>query len=329
MIQINKTHKSAQEIHELAIEYKNEYLKINKKRINDFLSEKSNSQNNSSDFRSFCLEYLKDWEEILVLLPSELEKMKIKYKKYEFLFNENNKQKKEATEIIEFLGYSDLRKSEYFINIISKLGIETCPFCNAQPIFIYRKVDKKFRLLAQLDHYYPKTKYPFLSVAFYNLIPSCSYCNQKKGKKDLPEDFYHPYKNEVIDGFNFEIDIDSLLNGDIYKNKSLKIKVKNKTEIDSVDYKKIKQFLETIDLNSMYSTQEMLASEIFMKKELYPESRKKELLELFKDNGNIYNLTPGELDLLILGNKVEKSEILKRPLSKFMQDIAKDVGLID
>ncbi|TCL67476.1 hypothetical protein EV196_10232 [Mariniflexile fucanivorans] len=38
----------------------------------------------------------------------------------------------------------------------------------------------------ELDHYYPKSLYPYFGVSFYNLIPSCQSCNGLgvKGEND-------------------------------------------------------------------------------------------------------------------------------------------------
>ena len=30
----------------------------------------------------------------------------------------------------------------------------------------------------QIDHFFPKRKYPFLALCYYNLIPSCDICNE-------------------------------------------------------------------------------------------------------------------------------------------------------
>lgn len=64
------------------------------------------------------------------------------------------------------------------------------------------------------DHYLPKGIYPFVSVNFFNLVPTCSTCNQKyKKTKDtilyrgVRKKAFYPYSNDI-----YEIQISVSLN---------------------------------------------------------------------------------------------------------------------
>lgn len=57
-----------------------------------------------------------------------------------------------------------------------RLGLRTCPYCNAN----YTRASAKGRFRADLEHFFPKSKYPYLSVTLYNLFPSCHTCNKLK-----------------------------------------------------------------------------------------------------------------------------------------------------
>jgi 5-methylcytosine-specific restriction endonuclease McrA len=57
---------------------------------------------------------------------------------------------------------------------------------------------------AEVDHFYPKAAYPYLSCHPYNLVPVCKDCNGRDGKHDTPPlsrnatghqtaDWFHPY----------------------------------------------------------------------------------------------------------------------------------------
>lgn len=59
-----------------------------------------------------------------------------------------------------------------------KLGIKACVYCNAS----YTVATDDDRATFQIDHSYPKSKYPFLCTSFFNLQPSCMHCNQIKSK---------------------------------------------------------------------------------------------------------------------------------------------------
>jgi len=52
-----------------------------------------------------------------------------------------------------------------------------------------------------LDHFYPRSRYPFLGTSFYNLIPSCHQCNSsvKGAKNPLDENLTHPYDIDETD----------------------------------------------------------------------------------------------------------------------------------
>ncbi len=59
-----------------------------------------------------------------------------------------------------------------------QLRVKVCPYCNRMyttTLFGENKIRPDF------DHFYPKSKYPYLAVSLFNLIPSCSMCNTKKG----------------------------------------------------------------------------------------------------------------------------------------------------
>jgi hypothetical protein len=50
--------------------------------------------------------------------------------------------------------------------------------------------------LFDLDHFFPKSKYKYLAINFYNLIPICKWCNYLKNESDplyIKNDIFHPY----------------------------------------------------------------------------------------------------------------------------------------
>ena len=68
-----------------------------------------------------------------------------------------------------------------------------CPYCNRN--YIYNAVDRfapdTWRITCELDHFLPKTRYPLLAVSFFNLIPSCHFCNHTKHEEELQA--FYPY----------------------------------------------------------------------------------------------------------------------------------------
>lgn len=96
--------------------------------------------------------------------------------------------------------YKAYRDSDFCSSLYIELKFTTvtCPYCNEYPVKVVLRSKgkgKKPILHFDLDHFYPKNKYPFLALSFYNHIPSCKYCNSLH-KQDLPftiKTHTHPY----------------------------------------------------------------------------------------------------------------------------------------
>jgi hypothetical protein len=88
------------------------------------------------------------------------------------------------------------------------LDIPVCPYCNIQLLpKVKRKNSKDEMTLMDLDHFYPKSKYPCLSMSFFNLVPSCIICNQRlKGSEDLVKNpIIHPFEDSFDDLIEFSL----------------------------------------------------------------------------------------------------------------------------
>lgn len=70
----------------------------------------------------------------------------------------------------------------YGYRVVDEHGASICPYCNEEDIKIV-KGNKKHR--PDLDHFFPKSKIPFLSININNLIPSGTRCNKSFKKDDL------------------------------------------------------------------------------------------------------------------------------------------------
>lgn len=92
---------------------------------------------------------------------------------------------------------------------------DLCPYCQQAMAFtIHRDSDgKAFR--PTLDHFYPKSQYPYLSLSLYNLIPCCHTCNSSlKGQTDFfMREHLHPFEDEEI--VRYGCDIGSYLDGNL------------------------------------------------------------------------------------------------------------------
>lgn len=77
--------------------------------------------------------------------------------------------------------------------------VRYCPYCNADMVYAIKCDDNGKSYKSAFDHFYPRSRYPFLGLSLYNLIPACDRCNSKF-KLDKYEEVlgtFHPYLNDV------------------------------------------------------------------------------------------------------------------------------------
>lgn len=94
--------------------------------------------------------------------------------------------------------------------IIEAHSLSSCPFCAHDSVEIINGVRKNH--LPALDHYLPKSKYPFLALSLQNLLPTCHKCNTSfKGETDTYQAYYHPLRDRIYDIniFNFHLALDT------------------------------------------------------------------------------------------------------------------------
>lgn len=163
----------------------------------------------------FCI--LDDLEELIEIFE------KFFLSVYKFSYKEpGNKKEKDIVKRVrnlldDILNYRGFNVGENIIDeqgeecewnrhlFVANIGIKVCPYCNRQYITSYTAKDESDKTTADIDHYYPKSLYPYLQMNIYNMIPSCSVCNSKmKGKSD--ERHLNPYKDST-ESLKFEISL--------------------------------------------------------------------------------------------------------------------------
>lgn len=112
-----------------------------------------------------------------------------------------------------FYDKTDLKKylifkyKNEFSNIYDKIdkkklvritGVTVCPYCNRNFVNVTNEANT-----SQLDHFFPKSEYPLFALCFYNLIPSCYGCNNRKSGSDedyIPK-FTFKKRDQYIENF--------------------------------------------------------------------------------------------------------------------------------
>lgn len=209
--------------------------------------------------------------------------------------------------------FESKKGNQYYsaIAMVNTLDVNVCPYCNRSFINTTQKRKERNYRTCQLDHFFPKSKYPYLALSFYNLIPVCGTCNHLKGEESF-EDFPSPYELKTTDELAiFKL---KLQNADLMSKDGVQIKLESVYSAFKID--------APIPLASLYEYHNDLALEIIQKKYIYTDERIAELFNSFPD----LFYSEREVKQLLVGNYLDPDDFNKRTLSKLTHDIMVDVG---
>lgn len=96
----------------------------------------------------------------------------------------------------EFLKKGNREQLPYWL--IQTLNLKTCPYCNVGYTMAYVGENQSFR--TPLDHFFSKSRYPYLSVSLFNLVPACNTCNSIK--HDSNKSIVYPFEESFDEGDN-------------------------------------------------------------------------------------------------------------------------------
>lgn len=292
----------------------NAYIKLNKLR---------NSQLDSfeSGYLDKVIDLFKN-ANIITAQPSQLEHWKAtigKCPKRKIKNPQNNKMEDKPVlkdRILKCLGYKELRGS-FYPEYFSEIGLKTCVYCNSQLAVVVTTETGSRKAKFQADHYHNKSDYPFLGISLYNLYPACASCNGSKSTKDVEFELY--VKKPSLSCFHFELDKPGLTSylSDPKRKDLLKV---NFTEpLPPADKK---TFSECFDIEGIYNTQTDIAEEMVFRARMYNEVYQKSLEKNYK---GLFPSDTDTIERILWGNYMKDSDIHKRPMAKFMQDIRKQL----
>lgn len=224
-----------------------------------------------------------------------------------------------ATEIVKSMKYNKVRELVYPI-VIRPLGIKTCVYCNAN----YAISDIDGRGYFDLDHWKPKSIYPYLCTSFYNLQPSCSSCNRRKGN-NIEKHFFRLWddtQKKELKIFRFYLDAGAIVRYWQSRKKddlALTIGV-----IDSRNMQILTDSEDSLHLTVKYKEHTDVIEEIIWKRQIYNASF---VTSLGKSLPGLL-INTSDIKRFIMGTYCDEEDIHKRPLSKMVQDIGKQLGLL-
>lgn len=219
--------------------------------------------------------------------------------------------------IQDCLNYTYLRKS-FYPKYFNSIGIKACVYCNSELTISIEESNSKYSARFDVDHFEPKDEFPYLSIFLFNLYPSCASCNRRKSKSTSID--FQLYSDDLNDTktsiFKFKFDSSS-------KSRYLISK-----DIDDLkfSFQPLSNVLQSeLKIEEIYNTQKDIIAELIVKNAMYDKYNRINL----KNNFSKLSLHPDLYLRALIGNYTRESEIHKRPMAKFMQDISKDLGLLD
>lgn len=197
--------------------------------------------------------------------------------------------------------------------LTGQLDVNTCPYCNRSYTFTIAEKDTKTR--PHFDHFLPKSRYPYLALSFYNLVPACPICNTLKGDKLIT---LNPYGLDPSkDHLRFEIRSSNPEDLSWIKDKS-QIDIAIKSPSGQAD-----ENIKKLGLRPLYEGHKDYIKEIIDKVQAYNATYYESLIISFKGLGKTHE----EIDRLIWGSYIDTAEHGQRPLSKLTRDILEQLKI--
>lgn len=274
--------------------------------------------------------------------------------------DESNKAKNCCKKIFNYKEFVRMQEDAYWL--LRNLNVRVCPYCNR----IYTVTlpsrgeldgDEKFRASrATFDHFFSQSKYPYLALSLFNLVPCCFACNISK-KKDN-EGIIYPYEEEFgkeavfrvvpdmegvtvndscnllgfLHGENDRFDIKFMAGNMILLRKDASLKDRLSGISEENLRKSIQESIVTLNLEELYKEHKMEIKEILWNRYCFDEQYVKTVVcpliqKKIRQEGK--EIDEREVERLAMNmlffTHINQSDWGKRPLSKLVADILQQV----
>lgn len=192
--------------------------------------------------------------------------------------------------------------------LAKELNVNVCPYCNRQYTFTVKSNQGK-TFKPQFDHFYSKSKYPYLALSLFNLIPSCPECNRIKSDQQLA---INPYIEDFGD-CKFNVSKIENVIFDAKDNAGWSVGFINNTPSHN-------KHIDILALDKLYNGHKDYISEIIYKAKCYPAEYIDDLKKILTSFNGV-SLTDEQIKRLIFGNYTKSVDFEKRTLSKLTSDI--------
>lgn len=190
---------------------------------------------------------------------------------------------------------------------VMESGLRVCPYCNRQYITPIYSDNGKVR--ADIDHFLPKSIFPYFSMSLYNLVPVCKSCNQSlKRDREFSFDSISPYEDHISDYFKFKANVQT---------HEITIKIQGTTPA-------IMQHMDIFKIETLYNYHRNQVKELIEKRIAYPDEY---IQRLYEENRAYFN-NVHEVKQLIIGFIDDKSKMNNEAFLKLRRDLAEQLGFL-
>lgn len=236
-------------------------------------------------------------------------------------FDKKSEKDNELSE--KFIGlYENFTKRKLGKTLAKKMGISVCPYCNRSYVFTLSSEG----IRPQYDHFFCKSKYPYLAVSLYNLIPSCPICNLSKLDEDVYDtnigvNILYPHEDE----FGYDVQFKTIGIGNITyvngnSNDDFQIKI-NCPDMPLERKKRVENANGLFSLEKLYEKHKDYVRDIMRLAYMYNEDF---IDDLFSKFPHLFK-SREEIESTIFLTPLPYEDWGKRVLAKLSYDIITDV----
>lgn len=203
------------------------------------------------------------------------------------------------------------------------IGRNSCTYCNRQYTFTVSGKNNDERITRPaFDHWFPKSRFPLLSLNLYNLIPCCAVCNSgAKGDKVFQlTKFVHPYEQKDDDPkFKFVPAIAD-------KNEGEWTVVLDR---DKVAHPEVDNTIKAFELDRIYNMHGPLEVKEMMEfAQAYSNTYLLQIYNQMKKDFGAVSFSQEDVYRILFGTESVPAKFLDRPLSKMKHDMLEYLGII-
>lgn len=220
--------------------------------------------------------------------------------------------------------YTNFSNRKFGHQWAERLGVTVCPYCNRSYIFTVKKDARNGKARPQYDHFFPKSKYPYLAVSMYNLIPSCAVCNGGKSNVDSFKDQKVQYLNPYVEGYGTKTVLQitpkkkkDRIHSYVGLAEEYTVKPESTPDVDKDAAKRIQNTWDLLKLGPLYEKHSDYIRNILRAKQIYTEEYLNQLIKSF----------PGAFDDMddlrnvVYFNYLDEEKWGKRILAKLTHDL--------